>query len=191
MAIQTINLGNVVNDGLGDDLRTAFQKVNANFTELSAQLSVTGSNVGEVGAGVYRQNIGGTLEFRKLVAGTKILIDENTDNITIASTQPDAFTRFVTDSGEMLASTHQQITLQGIPSSNSYSGVKDIEVTTLGSNVNFKTIIPVTEVLTTYDFGPILGNFEYATQLTTAAANIDFGTLAYSSRLNLDAGSIL
>ncbi len=34
MAIQTINLGNVVNDGLGDDLRTAFQKVNANFTEL-------------------------------------------------------------------------------------------------------------------------------------------------------------
>ena len=27
MTIQTINIGNVVNDGLGDDLRTAFEKV--------------------------------------------------------------------------------------------------------------------------------------------------------------------
>ena len=191
MAIQTINLGNVVNDGLGDDLRTAFQKVNANFSELSAQLSVTGSNVGDVGAGVYKQNTGGTLEFRKLVAGTKILIDENPNSITIASTQPDAFTRFDTDSGTIDASVHTQLTLQGIKAPGSYSNTQDIEVTTSGSSVNFKTIIPVTEILTTYDFGPILGNFEYTTQLTMAAANIDFGTLAYSSRLNLDAGSIL
>ena len=29
MAIQTINIGNQVNDGLGDDLRSAFQEVNA------------------------------------------------------------------------------------------------------------------------------------------------------------------
>ena len=49
MTIQTINIGNVVNDGLGDDLRTAFQKVNANFTDLSAQLTITASNVGAVG----------------------------------------------------------------------------------------------------------------------------------------------
>jgi hypothetical protein len=47
MAIQTINIGNVVNDGLGDDLRTAFQKVNANFTALDAELSVTGKNIPE------------------------------------------------------------------------------------------------------------------------------------------------
>jgi hypothetical protein len=35
MTIQTINIGNVVNDGLGDDLRTAFEKVNANFADLA------------------------------------------------------------------------------------------------------------------------------------------------------------
>jgi hypothetical protein len=31
MAIQTINLGTYANDRTGDDLRTAFQKVNANL----------------------------------------------------------------------------------------------------------------------------------------------------------------
>jgi hypothetical protein len=34
MAKQIINVGNTPNDRQGDSLRTAFQKVNANFTEL-------------------------------------------------------------------------------------------------------------------------------------------------------------
>jgi hypothetical protein len=46
MAIQTINLGTYANDGTGDDLRTAFQKVNANILELYN--SVYGANVGAV-----------------------------------------------------------------------------------------------------------------------------------------------
>lgn len=46
MAIQTINLGTYANDGSGDDLRTAFQKVNANLIELYGALY--GANVGSV-----------------------------------------------------------------------------------------------------------------------------------------------
>ena len=34
MAQQTINIGDVANDGQGDPLRTAFTKTNDNFTEL-------------------------------------------------------------------------------------------------------------------------------------------------------------
>lgn len=46
MAIQTINLGTYANDGTGDDLRTAFQKVNANLIEL---YSISGgANIGSV-----------------------------------------------------------------------------------------------------------------------------------------------
>jgi trimeric autotransporter adhesin len=45
MAIQTINLGTYANDGTGDDLRVAFQKVNANILELAS--TVYGANVGE------------------------------------------------------------------------------------------------------------------------------------------------
>jgi hypothetical protein len=41
MAKQVINTGTVANDGTGDGLRTAFTKVNSNFTELYAQTSNT------------------------------------------------------------------------------------------------------------------------------------------------------
>lgn len=34
MAIQIINIGQTANDRKGDSLRTAFQKINANFREL-------------------------------------------------------------------------------------------------------------------------------------------------------------
>jgi hypothetical protein len=46
MALQTINLGTYANDGTGDDLRTAFTKVNASLTELYGALY--GANVGSV-----------------------------------------------------------------------------------------------------------------------------------------------
>ena len=36
MAIQTIKVGQAVNDGTGDDARTAFTKINQNFTEFTA-----------------------------------------------------------------------------------------------------------------------------------------------------------
>jgi len=40
MSIQTINLGSYANDGSGDDLRSAFTKVNANFALLGGDIPV-------------------------------------------------------------------------------------------------------------------------------------------------------
>tara|TARA_E500000178_G_scaffold325475_1_gene352858 strand:+ start:115 stop:690 length:576 start_codon:yes stop_codon:yes gene_type:complete len=187
--LQTINVGNLVNDGLGDDLRTAFLKVNANFSELNTGLTITASNSG-LGAGVFKQKTNNDLEFKSLVSGTKILIEESADVLTINTTQEDAFIRFDTDSGSMLASNHEQITLQGIAAPGSETGVKDIEVTTSGSAVNFKTIIPVTEYLQTYDFGSINGVYQNAVQLAMQTANIDFGTLTFTSDIDLDCGGL-
>jgi len=187
--IQTINVGNLVNDGLGDDLRTAFLKVNANFSELNTGLTITASNSG-LGAGVFKQKLNNDLQFKSLVSGTKILIEESADLLTINTTQEDAFIRFDTDSGSMLASTHEQITLQGIAAPGSETGLKDIEVTTSGSSVNFKTVIPVTEYLQTYDFGSINGVYQNAIQLAMQTANIDFGTLTFTSDIDLDCGDL-
>jgi hypothetical protein len=187
--IQTINVGNLVNDGLGDDLRTAFLKVNANFSELNTGLTITASNSG-LGAGVFKQKLNNDLQFKSLVSGTKILIEESTDFLTVNTTQEDAFIRFDTDSGSMLASTHEQITLQGIAAPGSETGLKDIEVTTSGSSVNFKTVIPVTEYLQTYDFGSINGVYQNAIQLAMQTANIDFGTLTFTSDIDLDCGDL-
>jgi len=43
MALQLINIGNVADDGTGDSLRVAFQKINSNTTELISIVGATGS----------------------------------------------------------------------------------------------------------------------------------------------------
>lgn len=54
MAIQTVKTGAAVNDGTGDDARTAFTKINQNFTNsthaASREVGVAVGNVMEVGA---------------------------------------------------------------------------------------------------------------------------------------------
>ena len=190
MTVQTINIGNQVNDGLGDDLRSAFQKVNANFTELSTQLTITASNVGATGARVFKEKIGADLKFRNLVSGTKILINEGSDGIVINNTAPDAFFRFDTNHGSLIAGSGNsggQITISGAPGG-------DIAVTSFGSTltidnkkINNKTF---TEILSYIDFGPITGSFENTLQFAAASANVDFGTLSLPSRFNLDCGEL-
>jgi hypothetical protein len=202
MAISTINIGNQVNDGLGDDLRTAFQKVNANFTSLAEELTITVADAG-LGSGesLFKRRTGATLEFKTLSAGTKISLDSTVDTITINNTTNDAFERFVTDVGSITAGVgnSRAITLQGEAAGGSTTRRKDIEVTTFGSTVSFKTVIPVTDILTSYDFGPISNAFTNTMQLALSSANIDFGIIQFdelgnetpSSSINLDGGGIL
>ena len=67
MAIQVINVGNLANDGTGDDLREAFIKVNQNFDELDLRASnIEGANVGIGGFTIFKEKTGNTLNFRAL-----------------------------------------------------------------------------------------------------------------------------
>jgi hypothetical protein len=200
MAIQTINIGNQVNDGLGDDLRTAFQKVNANFTSLATELTINVADAATTGESLFKTRTGATLEFKTLRAGTKIGLESTTDTITINNTTNDAFERFDTDSGPIVAGigNSRQITLSGGAAVGSTTTRKDIEVSTFGSTVSFKTAIPVTDILTSYDFGPINNTFTNTMQLALSAANIDFGVILFdtfgvdlpSSNLNLNCGKL-
>jgi hypothetical protein len=82
MSIQTINIGGFANDGTGDDLRTAFLKVNANFAELGGVSGLTnGENLGN-GVGVFAQRnaTDPVLEFRTLTSV------DNSVEITTTST---------------------------------------------------------------------------------------------------------
>jgi len=180
--LQTINIGNLVNDGLGDDLRTAFQKVNANFESLNAALTVTASNLGTTGVNVFKQKTDSNLEFRKLVAGTKILLDEQDSGIVISSTVAQAFERIDTNAGVVQANAFKNITLQG---------GDDIDVSALGGVLTVNNVIPVTHILTYYDFGPIGGEYENSVQLALQSSNMDFGTFTYESMLNVDCGPLL
>lgn len=70
MPIQTINVGGYANDGTGDDLRTAFEKVNANFALLGATTGAqNGTNLGSgVALFAQRNNTTTNLEFKTLTS---------------------------------------------------------------------------------------------------------------------------
>ena len=184
MAIQTINIGNLVNDGLGDDLRTAFQKVNANFATLENSLSVTVSSpTGTNGYSLFKEQIGPNLVFKTISSGTKIRVDDAGDTIIINNTEPYAVTRIDTNAGRIQpdGTNLGRITIQG---------GKDIDVTANGTVMTVNTVLPVTNILSTFDFGPIGADFENPIQLSLAVANIDFGTISLPGRLDVDEGRI-
>ena len=177
--IQTINIGNIVNDGLGDDLRTAFQKVNANFATLNNDLTITASNLGTVGEPVFKQKSGVNLEFKKLVAGNKITITSSPDSLLISSTVGNTFQRITTQSGFIDANTSQFVTIQGDP---------DIRVTAAADVITITTVQDLNQILQVLDFGPMNGVYTSILQMNTAATNIDFGTFTNPGSINFDAG---
>jgi hypothetical protein len=70
MPMKIINLGNYANDGTGDDLRRAFEKVNDNFAVLGATVGITtGANLG-TGTSIFAQRNATlpTLEFKTLTS---------------------------------------------------------------------------------------------------------------------------
>ena len=177
--IQTINIGNIVNDGLGDDLRTAFQKVNANFSSLNTALTITGSNLGTVGESVFKQKNGLDFEFKKLVAGNKIAITSSPDSLLISSTVGTSFTRITTQSGFINADNHEFVTLQGD---------NDITVSAVNDVITISTTLDLNQILQVVDFGPINGLYDNTVQMNTSGLNLDFGTFTNPGTINLDLG---
>lgn len=88
MAVQLINIGNVANDGTGDDLREAFIKVNQNFEELDLRddEQTTASNLGTEGEGLFFRRNAYDLEFKKISAGSNVTLTADDNKIVIAST---------------------------------------------------------------------------------------------------------
>lgn len=188
MAIQKINIGNIVNDGLGDDLRTAFQKVNGNFEQLSASLTITASNLGTIGADVFKQKIGNNLEFRKISAGQKITVNETVDNLLISSTVPDAFIRITTNQGVIDADNNQFLRVEGGLNPSRYDP-ENIRVTGSADTIAIDTTMPINDIFKVLDFGYINISFDNMMQLNTAMTNIDFGTVVTASDIKIDLGN--
>ena len=92
MTVSTINIGNIANDGTGDDLREAFIKVNNNFLELEARNpeQTTASNQfadGPTTAGVFKEKDGFNLKFKNITSGNdNITVTTDDNQIFISST---------------------------------------------------------------------------------------------------------
>ena len=85
MAVQIINVGQIANDGTGDDLREAFIKINQNFEELDLRddEQTTASNIGELGEGIFAQKLNYDLQFKKLVPGSNITLTPTDETVTV------------------------------------------------------------------------------------------------------------
>lgn len=80
MPIQTIQIGGYANDGTGDDLRTAFNKVNANFALLDSDAQINdGATVG-AGVAVLKGKTSTILQFKSLTSTDSSVTLTATDN---------------------------------------------------------------------------------------------------------------
>lgn len=74
MAYQTVNTGSSANDGTGDQLRTAFDKINDNFSEVYTELGGTSlSNVSITANTISTDDANGSLTIAPNGSGTIIL----------------------------------------------------------------------------------------------------------------------
>jgi hypothetical protein len=90
MAKQTINIGSAANDGTGDPLRTAFDKINDNFSEIYTELGgtttsnikITGNTIGtDLGTGNLQLTAdGGTIVIDSSVA---LQLTDHTDDAIV------------------------------------------------------------------------------------------------------------
>jgi hypothetical protein len=85
MALRTINLGQVVNDGTGDDLRTAFEKVIFNFNDVDSRLDdkTTATNIGNVGIGIFKEKVDDDLRFKKIVGNINIKVNDDGNTVSL------------------------------------------------------------------------------------------------------------
>jgi hypothetical protein len=80
-----VDVGNVANDGSGDDLRDAFVKINDNIVYVAGRIgtAVSGANIGATGQPIFKETIDAELNFRKINATQNLGISTVDDVITL------------------------------------------------------------------------------------------------------------
>ena len=153
MAIKSINIGQIANDGTGDDIRTAFNKINDNFQFLQDNLGLdnTALNIGTNGEGLFKQKVDGVLQFKKIEAGFGITLDGSGDTVVVNSTSAGVLTisdGTTTDDVQIGANNLQilggtnittTVTDNTVTISSSASSIFDDPAPKLGSNLNLNS----------------------------------------------------
>lgn len=199
MAITTIDVGNIPNDGTGDDLRVAFIKVNNNFADIDQRITNTGSaieveNLGSTGQGTYAGTVDGVLTFKSLVAGTNTTITSNSESIVINASGGINNILVLTDNGSITVSGSNYLGINGgdvistrasgnnlfIDLENTGIVAHDTNPTLSASlNADYNNIINVNAVSAASFNGPLTG-LVYGVDVRTIDyyfSNWDFGEL--------------
>jgi hypothetical protein len=123
MTQQKINLGSYANDGTGDDLRTAFTKVNTNFTDLYTQLStLNGRNIGS-GQGIFSADTAGIMSFKSITGSNGVTVTSTSNTVNIAG------------STSLLADTNPRLSTNLNLNGHNITGTGDVQTTVWGIDV--------------------------------------------------------
>jgi hypothetical protein len=199
MAITRIDVGNIANDGTGDDLRQAFVKVNNSIAELDAR-GVPQNNAENLGTGtgVFYTKESSTLNFRSLIAGANMSLTSDGTSITITN---NANIAIVTDGSTLsLAGAARQFGITGGQSINTSLTGNNINVAldptdliaqdtnpSLGAalnaatfNINNVGILSATSVAATTITGSLTGtvNGINVTELDRVVTGADYGMIS-------------
>jgi hypothetical protein len=212
MNITLIDIGNIANDGTGDDLRTAFEKVNENFVELETRIdaSTVAANVGN-GLGLYKQKTVNTLEFKSLGVGAFLSITAVGDKIVVdtAFTNKNINVGSLTASGNIAGNIITASMFSGTVGGNLmgrvYPQAPDyiigagniIGVQPDPGLANYRPArvdgIAVKELdrtINTFDFGTIDNVYTSAFAYLLDQIGLDAGTILSPSNLSIDAGTL-
>jgi hypothetical protein len=137
MAKQTVNLGSSANDGTGDPLRTAFDKINDNFDELYLySTAASGNNITITGNTIASDNTNGNITLDPngtgdivIATGAELQLTDHTDNAVVYS---DASGNLTMSAGFTFDGTNVATT--GSISVNSRLKLEDNRITTQTTN---------------------------------------------------------
>lgn len=211
----TINVGDIANDGSGDDLREAFIKVNQNFQELDSRVTeITVTNLGSSGAGIFKQKVGSELQFKKIQGTGNITVDGTNENfIEIRSSAAQWIIRDDNDNNIILeggsVTEFEGIGATRITTDNA-SSPKKIIFTSLLTNetspalsanldANNNNIINVNQLNNTpvenienvfrFDFGAIGTSVTSIIEYIILTTDVDFGTGMADTGVDVDFGA--
>ena len=177
MSLDRINLGTYPNDGTGDDLRTAFSKVNSNFDALTLTSGISSAvNIG-TGVGIWADKNLTNLEFKSLTStGASVTITSTANTVNLESA-----TKVSKDTSPILGGN--------LNLNNFYISGGDTRTTVHGYDQRISDNM-LALLMRTNTFTVDLGSFSYPTgyDTVTNGYKVDFGTNFVSTNNHVNFG---
>lgn len=212
MNITLIDIGNIANDGTGDDLRTAFQKINDNLVELETSIdaSTVATNVGG-GVGLFKQKTVNTLEFKTLAVNDKLAITLDGDKVVISTNfvGKDINVGSLTASGSIEGNIITASMFNGSVNGNLMGRVYPLSPDYIIAAGNIVGVQPdiglpnynparvdgiavkdLDRTINTFDFGTLDNIYTSSFTYLLAQIGLDCGTIISPTDLSVDAGTL-
>jgi len=212
MNITLIDIGNIANDGTGDDLRTAFQKINDNLVELETSIdaSTIADNVGG-GVGLFKQKTVNTLEFKTLAVNDKLAITLDGDKVVISTNfvGKDINVGSLTASGSIEGNIITASMFNGSVNGNLMGRVYPLSPDYIIGAGNIVGVQPeiglpnysparidgiavkdLDRTINTFDFGTLDNTYTSSFTYLLAQVGLDCGTIISPTDLSVDAGTL-